>query len=174
MLAALTAASIVIATTLLIYPLIRRLVERLSDLSIHLLDANLETLQVLGNAIAKRDSDTDAHNYRVTIYSVRLAEAHSVDNAAIRRLIKGAFLHDVGKIGVRDHVLLKPGRLNEEEFEIMKTHVSHGLDIIARSHWLRDAGEVIGGHHEQYAGKGYFGGSGGRRDSAHGAGLRGG
>jgi len=157
-LAVLTAAAIVVATIVSIYPLIRRLVQRLSDLSIHLLDANLETLQVLGSAIAKRDSDTDAHNYRVTIYSVRLAEAHRVDSAAIRRLIKGAFLHDVGKIGVRDHVLLKPGRLNEEEFEIMKTHVTHGLDIIARSDWLRDAGEVIGGHHEQYAGTGYYGG----------------
>jgi HD-GYP domain-containing protein (c-di-GMP phosphodiesterase class II) len=150
-----SAAAIVVATTLLLYPLIRRLVRRLSDLSTHLLDANLETLQVLGSAIAKRDSDTDAHNYRVTIYAVRLAEAHGVGNAVIRRLIKGAFLHDVGKIGVRDDVLLKPGRLDEAEFEIMKTHVTHGLDIIARSAWLRDAGEVIGGHHEKYAGKGY-------------------
>lgn len=154
-LAVLSAAAIVFATTLLIYPLIRRLVGRLSDLSIDLLDANIETLQVLGSAIAKRDSDTDAHNYRVTIYSVRLAEAEGVDNKVIRRLIKGAFLHDVGKIGVRDDVLLKPGRLDPQEFEIMKTHVTHGLDIIARSAWLRDAGEVISGHHEKYAGTGY-------------------
>jgi HD-GYP domain-containing protein (c-di-GMP phosphodiesterase class II) len=49
----------------------------------------------------------------------------------VRRLIKGAFLHDVGKIGVRDDVLLKPGRLDAQEFETMKTHVTHGLDIIA-------------------------------------------
>jgi len=153
--AVLSAVLIVLATTLLIHPIIRRLVQRLSDLSIHLLDANLETLQVLGSAIAKRDSDTDAHNYRVTIYSVHLAEASSVDSAVIRRLIKGAFLHDVGKIGVRDEILLKPGRLDEQEFEIMKTHVTHGLDIIARSQWLQDAGEVIGGHHEKYAGAGY-------------------
>jgi HD-GYP domain-containing protein (c-di-GMP phosphodiesterase class II) len=154
-LAVLAAASIVFATTLLIYPIVRRLVRRLSDLSIHLLDANLETLQVLGNAIAKRDSDTDAHNYRVTVYSVYLAEASSVDSPSIRRLIKGAFLHDVGKIGVRDDILLKPGRLDAREFEIMKTHVTHGLDIIARSEWLRDAAEVIGGHHEKYDGAGY-------------------
>lgn len=157
-----SAAAIVAATTLLLYPLIRRLVRRLSDLATHLLDANLETLQVLGSAIAKRDSDTDAHNYRVTIYAVRLAEAQGVGNAVIRRLIKGAFLHDVGKIGVRDDVLLKPGRLDEREFEIMKTHVTHGLDIIARSAWLRDAGEVIGGHHEKFAGQGYHRGLQGR------------
>jgi len=97
-LAALTAAAIVFLTTLLIYPIIRRLVRRLSTLSIQLLDANLETLQVLGNAIAKRDSDTDAHNYRVTIYSVHLAEASHADSALVRRLIKGAFLHDVGRL----------------------------------------------------------------------------
>lgn len=154
--AVLTVMAIVAVTTLLIYPIIRHLIHRLSDLSIQLLDANLETLQVLGDAIAKRDSDTDAHNYRVTIYSVHLAETSAVDNTVIRRLIKGAFLHDVGKIGVRDHILLKPGRLTDEEFEIMKTHVSHGMDIIERSDWLRDAGELIGSHHEQFAGKGYY------------------
>jgi len=113
------------------------------------------TLQVLGSAIAKRDSDTDAHNYRVTIYSVHLAEASHADSALVRRLIKGAFLHDVGKIGVRDDVLLKPGRLDAQEFETMKTHVTHGMDIIARSEWLQDAGEVIGDHHEKYDGAGY-------------------
>ncbi len=151
----LTAAAIVVVTTLLIYPFIGRLVRRLSDLSIGLLDANLETLQVLGNAIAKRDNDTDAHNYRVTVYSVRLAEAEGLEDALIRRLMKGAFLHDVGKIGVPDHILLKPGRLDGEELDTMRAHVTHGLDIIARSKWLQDAGEVIGGHHEKYAGDGY-------------------
>jgi HD-GYP domain-containing protein (c-di-GMP phosphodiesterase class II) len=155
-LAVLSAVSIVLAATLLIYPIIRRLVRRLSELSMQLLDANLETLQVLGSAIAKRDSDTDAHNHRVTVYSVRLAEASLVDSAVVRRLIKGAFLHDVGKIGVRDDILLKPGRLTPPEFEIMKTHVTHGLDIIARSKWLQDAGEVVGSHHEKYAGTGYL------------------
>jgi hypothetical protein len=116
----------------------------------------------LGSAIAERDSDTDAHNCRVTIYSVRLAEAQGVGNAVIRRLVKGAFLHDVGKIGVRDDVLLKPGRLDEQGFEIMKTPVTHGLDVIARSAWLRDAGEVIGGHHEKFAGQGHHRGLQGR------------
>lgn len=153
--AVLTAAAIVLISTLLIYPFVERLVRRLSDLSLRLLDANLETLQVLGNAIAKRDNDTDAHNYRVTIYSVRLAEAEGLDDALIRRLMKGAFLHDVGKIGVPDHILLKPGRLDGEELDKMRAHVTHGLDIIGRSQWLRDAGEVIGGHHEKYAGDGY-------------------
>ena len=147
---------IVILVTALHYPVISRLLNRLSQLTIHLLDANLETLQTLGSAIAKRDSDTDAHNFRVTIYAVRLAEAMALNPSSIRTLIKGAFLHDVGKIGVRDHILLKPGRLEEDEFEVMKTHVTHGLDIVNRSQWLRDAGDVVGRHHEKFDGTGYY------------------
>ena len=124
--------SVVIATVLLMYPIILNLLNRVSRLTVNLLDSNLETLQVLGSAIAKRDSDTDAHNYRVTIFSVRLAEAAGLDRQSMQKLIKGAFLHDVGKIGVRDNVLLKPGKLDDEEFKVMKTHVKHGLDIVSR------------------------------------------
>jgi HD-GYP domain-containing protein (c-di-GMP phosphodiesterase class II) len=149
--------SVVIATVLLMYPIILNLLNRVSRLTVNLLDSNLETLQVLGSAIAKRDSDTDAHNYRVTIFSVRLAEAAGLDRQSIQKLIKGAFLHDVGKIGVRDNVLLKPGKLDDEEFEVMKTHVKHGLDIVSRSHWLHDAEDVVGCHHEKYDGKGGYG-----------------
>ena len=66
------------------------------------------------------------------------------------------FLHDVGKIGVRDSILLKPGRLDKDEYEIMKTHVRHGLDIVKRSAWLKDATDVVGYHHEKFNGEGYF------------------
>ena len=149
------AVIIVIVTTLLLYPTIIRLVRRLAGLSENLLDANLQMLGVLGSAIAKRDSDTDVHNYRVTIYSVRLAEAVGLDEATIRSLMKGAFLHDVGKIGITDAILLKPGRLTEAEFAEMKKHVSHGQDIISGSPWLQDAKPVVGGHHEKYDGTGY-------------------
>ena len=112
-------------------------------------------MQVLGGAIAKRDSDTDAHNYRVTVYSVALAEAVALPRDQIQSLIKGALLHDVGKLGIRDNVLLKPGKLDAEEFTVMKTHVEHGLDITARATWLADAQDVVGGHHEKFDGAGY-------------------
>jgi HD-GYP domain-containing protein (c-di-GMP phosphodiesterase class II) len=79
----------------------------------------------------------------------------ALDNAKIQSLIKGAFLHDVGKIGVRDDILLKPGKLDDREFTIMKQHVPHGLDIVKRSRWLKDAVDVVGYHHERYAGDGY-------------------
>lgn len=148
--------AVVIATVLLMYPIILNLLSRVSKLTVNLLDSNLETLQVLGSAIAKRDSDTDAHNYRVTIFSVRLAEAAGLDQHSIQKLIKGAFLHDVGKIGVRDNILLKPGKLDDEEFEVMKTHVKHGLDIVSRSNWLHDAEDVVGYHHEKFNGKGGY------------------
>jgi len=146
---------VVLATTLLLYPVIIQLLHRVTDLSAHLQEANLETLSVLGSAIAKRDSDTDLHNYRVTLYAVRLAEALELPPRAIRSLIKGALLHDVGKIGIRDAILLKPGRLDEAEFAEMRGHVQHGRDIVAPAAWLRDGLEVISGHHERYDGAGY-------------------
>jgi len=151
----LSVIGIVLLTTILIYPSILALTRRLSKLTSHLLDANLETLKVLGSAIAKRDSDTDAHNYRVTLYAVRIAEVMGLEGHTIQRLIKGAFLHDVGKIGVRDAVLLKPGKLTDREYAIMQEHVPPGLDIVTRPRWLRDALDVVGGHHEKYAGDGY-------------------
>lgn len=160
--AILVAVGIVLLTTLLLYPTIIQLLNRVTRMSRKLLEANLETIQLLGSAIAKRDSDTDIHNFRVTIYSVRLAEKLGLTRQAIQSLIKGAFLHDVGKLGIRDNILLKPGRLDEDEFEVMKTHVQHGMDIVARSSWLQDAEEVVGHHHQKFDGSGYYGGKQGK------------
>jgi HD-GYP domain-containing protein (c-di-GMP phosphodiesterase class II) len=153
--AAAFAVVLVLVTVIAIYPVIRGLTARLSELAVHLLDANIGTIKTLGSAIAKRDSDTDAHNYRVTVYAVRLAEALGVEARAVRTLIKGALLHDVGKIGIRDDILLKPGRLDEDEFAVMQQHVPHGIDIVRSAAWLDDAAEVLGGHHEKYDGSGY-------------------
>lgn len=152
---ALYVIGIILITTVLIYPIISRLVSRLVMTSGNLLEANLQTLQVLGSAIAKRDGDTDAHNYRVTLYAARLAEERGMNGREVQGVIKGALMHDVGKIGIRDDVLLKPGVLDPEEFEIMKTHVSHGMEITSRANWLRDAGDIVGAHHERFDGSGY-------------------
>lgn len=153
--AALYVTLIVLATTLLLYPVILTLMHRLARYSERLLAANLEVLEVLGSAIAKRDSDTDAHNYRVTLYSLRLAEAAGLDPERVPALIKGAFVHDVGKIGIRDDILLKPARLDTEEFRVMQSHVDHGLEIAQHSRWLADAEAVVGSHHEKFDGSGY-------------------
>ena len=148
-------AGLIIATALTIYPIIGRLLGRLSRQTVRLLDSNLETLQVLGGAIAKRDSDTDAHNYRVSVFSVCLAEAIELPRDQIQGLIKGALLHDVGKLGIRDNILLKPGKLTDDEFTVMKTHVDHGMELTERASWLKDAQAVVGGHHEKFDGAGY-------------------
>ena len=154
--------AIVLVTAAAIYPIIGGLLGRLAATTLNLLDANLETMQVLGSAIAKRDSDTDAHNFRVSVYSVALAEAIGLPAHQMQGLIKGALLHDVGKLGIRDNVLLKPGKLDGGEFEIMKTHVEHGMDITARAKWLEDATDVVAGHHEKFDGTGYPSGLAGK------------
>lgn len=152
----LIAIGIVLVTVLIVYPIIARLVGRLQRAGHKLLDSNLDSIAALGSAIAKKDSDTDVHNYRVTIYAARLGEAAGLDRRAMCALMKGAFLHDVGKIAIRDAILLKPGKLDEKEFAEMKTHVQHGLEIVEQSSWLKDAADVVGGHHEKFDGSGYL------------------
>ena len=150
----LTAVVAVLSTAVLLYPLLLGLLRQATSLSGRLLDANLSLIRSLGNAVAKRDSDTDAHNYRVTLYAVALAETLHWPKGEIAHLIAGAFLHDVGKIGIPDHILLKPGKLTDDEFEIMKTHALLGLDIVAGNAWM-NATPVIRNHHERFDGSGY-------------------
>ncbi len=152
---------VIFLTTLILYPVIISLNKNLITLSSNLAKANIGMLKVLGGAIAKRDSDTNAHNYRVTIYAIRLAEKLGLSRREIQALVKGAFLHDIGKIGISDAILLKPGKLTEEEFSVMQTHVAHGVDIVRNYEWLSDAVDVVANHHEKYAGNGYLKGLGG-------------
>lgn len=152
---ALTAVVSVLVTAILLYPLMLAMLRRSSELSRRLMDSNLALLRSLGNAVAKRDSDTDAHNYRVTFYAVALAEAMGVPRQDISDLVTGAFLHDVGKIGIPDRILLKPGKLTDAEFEIMKTHALLGVEIVADNPWLEGAALTIRHHHERFDGNGY-------------------
>ena len=141
--------------TLTVYPVVLALHREVLARSRSILKGNLELL-VLGSAIAQRDSDTNVHNYRVTLYAVALGEAAGQSAADMRNLIAGAFLHDVGKIGISDTILLKPGRLTPEEFAVMQTHVSLGEDILRQSSWLLQARDVVAHHHEKYDGSGYM------------------
>ena len=152
---ALTAAVSVLATAFLLYPLLLAMLQRSTGLSRRLLESNLFLMRSLGNAIAKRDSDTDAHNYRVTFYAVALAEAMGLPKQDISDLVAGAFLHDIGKIGIPDRILLKPGKLTDDEFEIMKTHAFLGIEIVADNPWLKGAALTIRHHHERFDGTGY-------------------
>jgi len=147
---------VALITTVAIYPIIIFLNRELLHFASSLLRGNIELMEVLGAAVAQRDSDTSVHNYRVTIYAIRLAEAIDLDVAQIRNLIAGAFLHDVGKIGISDNILLKPGKLTEDEFAVMRTHVQLGVDIISKSSALDVARNVVEFHHEKFDGGGYM------------------
>ncbi len=140
---------------LALYPLLATSYRRLQQTGRKLLLSNLYTLLVLGRAIAERDNDTELHNFRVTYYSIRLAEHLKMSPDSIRILMKGSLLHDVGKIGVRDDVLLKPGPLSEVEFAAMQLHVESGVQIIKDIPFLEDSRDVIQFHHEKFDGSGY-------------------
>lgn len=146
---------VLFATSLALYPLIIHMNRRLIAYSKNLAITNIGMLKVLGSAIAKRDSDTNIHNYRVTLYSVHIGEELGLSNTAMKGLIKGAFLHDLGKIAISDAILHKAGKLTGEEFEIMKSHVLHGEDLVRSYDWLKDSLEVVTGHHEKFDGSGY-------------------
>jgi HD-GYP domain-containing protein (c-di-GMP phosphodiesterase class II) len=146
---------VILAAAATLYPVILSLNGDLLRLSGDLAHANMGMLAALGSAVAKRDRGTNAHNYRVTIYAIRLAEALGLSPDRIRGLIKGAFLHDVGKIAIADAVLKKPGRLDEEETAHMQAHVHHGVEIVGKFRWLADALDVVQHHHEKMDGSGY-------------------
>ena len=147
---------VVLATSVALYPIIIFLNKSLVQLSTELLKSNVELMEVLCSAIAKRDSDTHLHNHRVTFYAIRLAETLGVPKHDIQCLIAGAFLHDVGKIGISDEILRKPGPFTDEESTVMHTHVAIGVDIISKAAWLQGARDVVEYHHERFDGSGYM------------------
>lgn len=151
----LLAIAAVFGTSVLLFPIFLTLLKQAAQQSRRILDANLSLLHALGSATAKRDSDTDLHNYRVTLYAVALAEKLGLPYVRMADLIVGSFLHDVGKIGIPDAILLKRGKLNSEEFEVMKRHPLLGLEIVAGNPWLTGASAVIRSHHEHFDGSGY-------------------
>ena len=144
-----------LAMTILLYPIIIKLNAELLSYSNDLLRTNIELLEVLGSVISSRDSTTNSHNYRVTLYAVRLGERLGLDHTQLQQLIVGSFLHDVGKIGVDDAILNKKGPLTPEEVLKMQEHVTIGLEIVSKSKWLRGAQDVVAYHHEKFDGSGY-------------------
>lgn len=146
---------ILLLVIIAIFPIIYRQYRQLQSDKTELLNSNINLVRILGDAVAMRDSDTSEHNYRVSYYTIRLMEKMNLPSEAFPALIKGAFLHDVGKIGIPDMILLKPDRLDENEFSIMKQHVDLGKALIKKIPWCDDALDVIGFHHEKFDGSGY-------------------
>lgn len=118
-------------------------------------DQNWQTIAALAEAIEARDAHTFGHSRQVTRYAVRLAEEVGLPAERLEVLTYAGLLHDVGKIGIRDQILLKPGRLDDEEFAVMQQHPRIGVRIIERVSGLRAVLPIIESHHERYDGSGY-------------------
>ena len=116
---------------------------------------NIDLLSVLGKLTELRSGETAGQNLRVTIATLLFAESLKLPPDAIVRTVKGALLHDVGKLAVPDRILGSPARLTPDEHTEMAKHVRYGLEIIAQSQALRDTAPVVGAHHERYDGTGY-------------------
>ena len=156
---ALSATLMVVLASLLcgavIYPVVVHLSADNERKAREVLDSHISIMEALGRAVAKRDSDTGAHNYRVAWIAARIAKRMGLSDVEMQSLIIGSFLHDVGKIGISDTILLKPGKLDDEEFRIMRTHVMQGEEIVSGISWLDGAYAVVAGHHEKWNGSGY-------------------
>jgi len=136
----------------------RQVEERTARLTIAL--AQLEqsyddTLEALGSALDLKDAETEGHCQRVTAFTISIAKAMPVPNAYLPVLARAAFLHDIGKMGIPDKILLKPGPLTDDEKVIMRRHCQIGYDMLIRIPFLRDAAEIVLAHQEFFDGTGY-------------------
>ncbi len=113
------------------------------------------SIQMLAGAVDEKDPYTRGHSDRVTRYSLLIAKEMKFDQTFMETLQVSAQLHDVGKIGIEDHILKKPGALTEEEFEVMKTHTTKGANILRPVTQLAEMLPGIELHHEALDGRGY-------------------
>jgi putative nucleotidyltransferase with HDIG domain len=147
--------------------------EIMRQLSIHLREAELDTIREMerahqrlaiayektlegwAKAVELRDLNTEEHNRRVSRLAVSLARNLGLKGDNIINIRRGALLHDIGKIGVPDHILLKPGPLNDEEREIMDKHPEYSKDILSQIDFLSPVIDIPYCHHEKWDGSGY-------------------
>lgn len=116
-----------------------------------------ETLEALVNALDARDQETKGHSIRVSQYMLEIARAMGVKEGSQEwmDMQRGSLLHDVGKIGVSDSILRKPGKLTDEEWASMRQHPEIGYNMLRQVKFLQGAAELILTHHERWDGKGY-------------------
>jgi HD-GYP domain-containing protein (c-di-GMP phosphodiesterase class II) len=115
----------------------------------------LETVRTLVNAIHARDPYTRGHANRVSRLGVLIGKEMGLEGDALLDLEYGGILHDVGKIGIRDHILLKPSQLTDQEMQIMRSHPEHGRRILSGVSYLKPIVPIVLHHHEWWDGKGY-------------------
>ena len=128
---------------------------KLADVVDELSRTYRSTLSALATALDARDSETRGHSERVVAYSLRLGIQVGLSPEDLLGLEQGALLHDVGKIGVRDAILLKPDKLTAEEWKEMRLHTEFGRTILEQVPFLARAIPVVAQHHERWNGSGY-------------------
>ncbi|MEO5350827.1 MAG: response regulator [Magnetococcus sp. YQC-3] len=137
--------------------------QRTQDLDLRnqqLMRSQLETLDRLGRAAEFRDNETGLHVLRMSHYAERLGRAMGLDEGEAALLLHSAPMHDIGKVGIPDAILLKPGRLDPAEWVVMRRHPAIGAEILANatSPWLESSRVIALSHHERWNGDGYPGG----------------
>lgn len=134
-----------------------RLEERVLERTSQLEHAKNEIIELLGRAAEYRDDMTGMHTQRVGKLSALIAKQLGLDEDTVQLIKQAAPLHDIGKIGIPDHILLKPGRFNAEEYEIIKEHSLIGAKILQNSSFamLKTAEIIAKYHHEKWDGTGY-------------------
>jgi putative nucleotidyltransferase with HDIG domain len=140
----------------------QRLEEMVADRTAQLQDALQQveigyehTLQALGAAIDLRDHETAGHSVRVSRYALEIAQAMGWPAKQMDSLARGGYIHDIGKLGIPDRILLKPDALTADERNRMQQHVQIGFDLVKHIPFLADAAEMLFSHHERYDGTGY-------------------
>jgi len=131
------------------------LVNRERTARLELLETTKGALQALVSALDAREEQTERHSLRVSAYANRLGREMGLKGKELETLTIAALLHDVGKIGVSDQILLKAGPLTSDEWEIMKQHPTIGTQILCRIPALIDVAKAVRSHHEHFDGSGY-------------------
>ena len=134
-----------------------RLEQRVRERTDDLRDGYVETIFTMTRAAEHKDEDTGAHVQRISYYSRDLARTLGLDEEFADAIFYASPMHDIGKIGIPDHVLLKPGGFTPAEWEVMKTHAAKGAQILgnSKSPYLKMGAEIALNHHERWDGTGY-------------------
>jgi putative nucleotidyltransferase with HDIG domain len=132
-----------------------RLFEDLQRSNSDLVLAYNATLEGWSRALELRDHETQGHSQRVTRLAVYLGRAMGLGEADLVHLRRGALLHDIGKMGVPDNILTKPGPLTDDEWKIMRQHPVYAYELFSQIEFLRPALDIPYGHHERWDGSGY-------------------
>lgn len=131
------------------------LLENLQNANAEMAHAYEETLRGWSRALDLRDKDTEGHTQRVVALSTALAELMGIEGEQMQHFQRGAILHDIGKMGVPDEILLKPGPLNEEEWSVMRKHPIYAQMLLSPIQYLENALIIPYYHHERWDGSGY-------------------